>query len=158
MSNFGKLNFSISLNPTAAFPLDAREYFTSLEDANIASQSAVDVGSTDGVYYIGQTIKIVEGGVAKAYIIQPDKTLKECTSVTVDQEITEASLNPVTSKAIFLAIKNLQDQIDAITAGDTDVADVSGNTLSIYKSAEVLEKLLTLQDNIGNVESNILYL
>jgi hypothetical protein len=31
--DFGKLEFSVSFNPTSAFPLDARSYFESLESA-----------------------------------------------------------------------------------------------------------------------------
>ena len=31
--DFGKLNFSVSFNPTSAFPLDARSYFESYESA-----------------------------------------------------------------------------------------------------------------------------
>ena len=33
MAEFGKLNFSVSFNPTSAFPLDARCYFETLTAA-----------------------------------------------------------------------------------------------------------------------------
>lgn len=77
MEEFGKLNFSVSFNRTSAFPIEANGYFTSLAEAEAAAQTAVEVGSADSTYYIGETLTVVEGDTAKNYIIQPDKTLKE---------------------------------------------------------------------------------
>lgn len=74
--NFAKNARAVAFNPTSAFPLDARTYFESLEAAQNAASAAVEVGSSDGVYYFGQTLSVVEGGVASFYIIQPDKSLK----------------------------------------------------------------------------------
>lgn len=74
--NFAKNARAVAFNPTSAFPLDARTYFESLEAAQNAASTAVEVGSSDGVYYFGQTLSVVEGGVAQFYIIQPDKSLK----------------------------------------------------------------------------------
>lgn len=73
--DFGKLNFSVSFNPTSAFPLDARSYFESYASAQSAAATAKPAGSTDSVYYYGQTITVVENGVSSFYIIQPDGTL-----------------------------------------------------------------------------------
>lgn len=84
MAEFGKLNFSTALNPTSAFPLDARSYFESLEAAQLAAQSAREAGSTESVYYYGQHICVVEGGAATLYVIQPDGTLKAAGSGTSD--------------------------------------------------------------------------
>jgi hypothetical protein len=67
--NFGKLDFDVSLNLTAAFPLDARSYFESLSAAELAAASAEEVGSTNTVYYYGQTIAVVENNIATLYII-----------------------------------------------------------------------------------------
>jgi hypothetical protein len=75
--NFSKMNFSVSINPLSAFPLDARSYFESYDEAVIAAQRAVEAGSTEGVHYFGQTICVVENNVASMYIIQPDGTLGE---------------------------------------------------------------------------------
>lgn len=72
---FGKLNFSVSFNPTSAFPLDARSYFESYADAESAAAKAVSAGSADSIYYYGQTLVVVENNKAKFYIIQPDNTL-----------------------------------------------------------------------------------
>lgn len=77
MGNFGKLNFSVAFNPTSAFPLDASSYFTSKSEAIEAASTAVEPGSSDSVHYIGKILCVVEDGVAKSYIIQPDKSLAE---------------------------------------------------------------------------------
>ena len=76
MADFGKLNFSVSFNPTSGFPLDARYYFSTLASAQEAAASAVEVGSADGTYFIGQNIVVVEGDTATLYVIQPNKELK----------------------------------------------------------------------------------
>lgn len=83
MAEFGKLNFSVSFNPTSAFPLDTRSYFESLTQATAAAATADVAGSSTTTYYYGQTVVVVENGVATLYIIQPDKTLKEVGSVPV---------------------------------------------------------------------------
>ena len=70
------LNFSVSLNPTSAFPLDARSMFGSYEAAVIAAASAENAGSANTVYYIGQQLTVFENGIVSTYLIQPDKTLK----------------------------------------------------------------------------------
>lgn len=75
--DFGKLNFSTSFNPTAAFPLDARSYFETLAAAEAAAKTAVIAGSADSVYYFGQTLAVVENNYATLYIIQPDKSLQK---------------------------------------------------------------------------------
>lgn len=75
MADFGKVNFSVALNPTSAFPLDARTYFTSLEEAKAAAATAEEVGSTNTVYYIGQKLCVYEGEKAKWYTIQPGGNL-----------------------------------------------------------------------------------
>ena len=59
MADFGKLNFAVSFNPQTAFPLDARYYFSSLEDAQAAAASAVEVGSSDGTYFYGENVCVV---------------------------------------------------------------------------------------------------
>ena len=51
--NFSKMNFSVSFNPTAAFPLDARSYFESYNAAVAAAANAVEAGSAEGVLYFG---------------------------------------------------------------------------------------------------------
>lgn len=81
--DFGKLNFSTSFNPTAAFPLDARCYFESLTAAEEAAASAMPAGDSTTVYHYGMTVCVVEDNAATLYIIQPNKTLAEVGSVPV---------------------------------------------------------------------------
>lgn len=83
MAEFGKLNFSVSFNPTSAFPLDARSYFETLTEAQAAATTAGEAGSSTTTYYYGQTLVVVESGVATLYVIQPDKTLKAAGSAVL---------------------------------------------------------------------------
>lgn len=71
MADFGKLNFSVALNPTSAFPLDARCYFESLEAAQAAAATAEAAGSTNTVYYYGQKVLVYENDQVTWYTIQP---------------------------------------------------------------------------------------
>lgn len=84
---FGKLNFSVSFNPTSAFPLDARSYFESYTEAEKAAKIAVAAGSADSVYYYGQTLVVVEDNVAKFYIIQPNNTLSAVEGSSGETEV-----------------------------------------------------------------------
>lgn len=74
---FGTLDFAVAFNRQTAFPLDAESYFESLEAATAAANSAQEAGSSETVYYYGQTIAVVENRKATLYVIQPDNTLKE---------------------------------------------------------------------------------
>lgn len=80
--NFGKNNRSVAFNPTSAFPLDARSYFESYEEAFAAARTAKEVGSTESVYYYGQILVVVEDNKATLYMIQPDNSL----TVVLDDE------------------------------------------------------------------------
>ena len=73
--DFGKVAFSVSFDPTFAFPVDARSYFESYDAAVVAAASAKEAGSSESVYYYGQTLVVVENNKATFYIIQPDGTL-----------------------------------------------------------------------------------
>lgn len=84
---FGKLNFSVSFNPTSAFPLDARSYFESYAEAERAAELAVAAGSAESVYYYGQTLVVVENDKAKFYIIQPDNTLSAVEGSSGETEV-----------------------------------------------------------------------
>lgn len=83
MANFGTLPFAVAFAPQTAFPLDSRYYFDSLESAQSAASSAVEVGSSDGTYFIGQNVVVVTSSDATLYVIQPDKTLKAVGSSVV---------------------------------------------------------------------------
>ena len=89
--DFGKNNRSVAFNPTSAFPLDARSYFESYEAARLAAATAEEAGSTNSIYYYGQTLVVVENKKATLYIIQPDNTLTpigetaENSSIKIDE-------------------------------------------------------------------------
>lgn len=73
---FGKLDFAVSFNPTTAFPLDARYYFTSYEEAEKAALSAKEVGSSESIYYYGEIIVVVAARKATLYVITPENKLE----------------------------------------------------------------------------------
>lgn len=130
MADFGKLNFSVSFNPTTAFPLDARSYFESLDAAKAAASAAVEIGSASGTYYIGQSLVVVEGTTATMYVIQPDKTLApvgsgsggsyvigsglkldpDTNTLSVDTatEVDQDNTKPITSAAVFETVGNIE--------------------------------------------------
>lgn len=133
MADFGKLNFSVSFNPTSAFPLDARCYFDSLALAKAAAATAQAVGSTDTVYYVGQRFLVVENDTPTWYTIQADKTLladgtgSGGTSFTTDDTLSlesgvlsvnttdaveENNTNPITSKGVYAYIKSTVGTIE----------------------------------------------
>ena len=68
---FGTLDFAVAFNRQTAFPLDAKSYFESLVDAQAAAATAQAAGSSETVYYFGQTIAVVENNEATLYTIQP---------------------------------------------------------------------------------------
>ena len=70
------LNYHVSLNPSKAFPLDARSMFGSYAEAVSAAATAENAGSDKTVYYIGQMLTVYENGIVSHYSIQADKTLK----------------------------------------------------------------------------------
>lgn len=76
ITSLPKLNFSVPFAMTAALPLDYNAYFDNLVEAQAAALTAGELGSTDTVYYYGQTIVVVTSSSANLYMIQPDKTLK----------------------------------------------------------------------------------
>lgn len=76
ITSLPKLNFSVPFAMTAALPLDYNAYFDNLVEAQAAALTAGEIGSTDTVYYYGQTLVVVTSSSANLYVIQPDKTLK----------------------------------------------------------------------------------
>lgn len=77
MTDFGKLNFSTSFNPTSAFPLDARVLFSSLEEAQAAATSAEAPGSKNTQYFFGQKLLVLTETTAQWYKITPQNTLEK---------------------------------------------------------------------------------
>ena len=114
MADFGKLNFAVSFNPQTAFPLDARYYFSTLSAAQAAAAAAVEVGSSDGVYFYGENVCVVTDSAADLYIIQPDKTLKAVGTVVLgDDKSIEIVDGKVTLKGFNSATAGQQPRINA---------------------------------------------
>ena len=150
MIDFGKLDFAVSFSPLTAFPLDARYYFESLASANLAAQSAVEVGSSDGRYFFGENIVVVENGEAKMYIIQPDKSLKEVGG------------NILINEKVFL--KDSDGKLDLVgfadaVAGAQLTKGEDGNLKWVKPDTTTVEGLSTavksLQTTVGNSDSGL---
>lgn len=131
MAEFGKLNFAVSFNPQTAFPLDARYYFDSLSAAQTAASGAVEVGSSEGTYFYGETVCVVADGAADLYIIQPNKTLKAVGSVVLgDDKSIEIVDGKITLKGFGSATAGQQPRIStdgtSIEWYTPDTSTVSG--------------------------------
>lgn len=150
MIDFGKLDFAVSFSPLTAFPLDARYYFESLASANLAAQSAVEVGSSDGRYFFGENIVVVENDEAKMYIIQPDRSLKEVGG------------NILINEKVFLKDSNgkldLVGFADAV-AGAQLTKGEDGNLKWVKPDTTTVEGLSTavesLKTTVGDAESGL---
>lgn len=141
--NFGKANRSIAFDPTSAFPLDARSYFEKMSDAEAAAASAKEVGSTDSVYYYGQTLVVVENNVATLYIIQPNQTL-----IPIGGDLESASIQVDPKQFIFengvLSLQNFKSAQEGQipTVGPNGVLTwVTPNT---YTKTEIDARLASL--------------
>ena len=135
MAEFGKLNFSVSFNPTKAFPLDARYYFDSKSAAEAAAASAVEVGSSEGVYHYGMNLVVVEDGTATMYMIQPNKTLTKLASTTSSGDLTKDVIE-------------LQGKVATL---ESDVAALESKITSVFnfKGTKATEAELPPSNNTG---------
>lgn len=139
MSDFGKLDFNISLKPTSAFPLDARCYFESLEAAEAAAATAEEAGSSNTIYYYGQKLVVVDGDTATWYTIQPDNTLKVdgTGGGAADAELSIESTNAVQNKAVATKFAEVDDTIETITGQIGDEVDDQSDLIDQIKIALV---------------------
>lgn len=164
MAEFGKLNFSVSFNPTSGFPLDARYYFDSKSAADTAAAGAVEVGSADGTYFIGQNIVVVEESAATLYVIQPDKTLKAVgTTPLGDNKTIEVSSDGTIS---LLGIADAQTGAYPTKKADGSIEWVKPDTTTIEGITQEVEALggrmddaesdiSALETTVGNADSGL---
>ena len=82
MAEFGKLPFQVAFDPTTGFILDARQYFTSYEDAVKAAKSAKEMGSKETVYYYGMQVLVDDGESVTWYQITRSNTLEPLSSAS----------------------------------------------------------------------------
>ena len=148
--NFSKMNFSVSFNPTSAFPLDARSYFESYDLALAAAAKAVEAGSTEGTLYFGQTIAVVENGAAQLYIIQPDKTLTEVGSkVVVDENAFELDEDGTLK---LLGLAEAEEGAQLVKSKDGSLIWVKPDTTTVDGLAGAVE---TLEEELGKTNAAI---
>ncbi len=153
---FGKLNFSVSFNPTSAFPLDARSYFESYAKAEEAAAKAVSVGSAESEYFYGQTLVVVENDVAKFYIIQPNNTLTAVegsngqTEVPVNSDLFEKDENG------NLSLKGFDKaEIGAFFTKGADGTLVWTKPINAYTKTETDEKIRQAVADAAHVKRKI---
>ena len=88
--DFGKLNFAVGFNRTSAFPLEANSYFEEYSKAVAAAASAVEVGSSESAYYIGQLLIVKDSEVGVGlYQINAGKTLTKFGQASSADELAE---------------------------------------------------------------------
>ena len=148
MADFGKLNFAVSFNPQTAFPLDARYYFSTLSAAQAAAAAAVEVGSSDGVFFYGENVCVVTDSAADLYIIQPDKTLKAVGTVVLgDDKSIEIVDGKVTLKGFNSATAGQQPRINAAGTAlewyTPDTSTVSGLADTVAGHTQDIQNLQT---------------
>ena len=155
--NFGKLNFSVSFNPTSAFPLDARCYFESYEAAQAAAQTAMPAGDSTTVYYYGMTLCVVEDGTATLYIIQPNKTLSKVgNSIAYDEK---AFLINNEDKLSLVGFADAVAGAQLIKGADGNLQWVKPDTTTVEglatEVAGLRKDVTSLQGTVGNGESGL---
>lgn len=119
------LNFAVALKPTSAFPLDARSMFGSYAAAVAAAATAEEPGSTNSIYYIGQTLTVYENGIVADYKIQADKTLKAAGAKVIpdDKTITYGDDGETLSLKSFGKQYFKHHDADTIITGDYTYPD-----------------------------------
>lgn len=167
--DFGKLEFSVSFNPTSAFPLDARSYFESLASAQAAAASATEVGKADSAYYVGQTLVVVENGTATFYMIQPNKTL-----VAIGEKIKvntklfeydtngnlslkgfdEAAINSVLSKNVDGTL-SWKIPVDAYSKAETDAKIDAAVAAAAHLKRKIVDRVEDINVNADDAEHYI---
>lgn len=148
--DFGKLNFSVSFNPTSAFPIDARCYFESYAAAEAAAAQAEAAGSSNTVYYYGQNVVVVENGVASFYIIQPDGTLGEVGGkVTINTDLFEYDEDGNLSlKGFAKAVAGAQ----LVKGADNTISWVKPDSTTVEGLSTAVE---TLRKDVDNLTKNV---
>ena len=144
--DYGKLNFSVSFNPTSAFPIDARCYFESLADAERAAATAEYAGSSNTIYYYGQNIVVVENNTASFYIIQPDGTLGQVGGTV---EISDAIFEYNADKELtLLGFENAETGAQLTKSADGTLQWIKPDATTIEG---VQTELANLQTTVSNM-------
>lgn len=159
MADFGKLNFSVSFNPTSGFPIDARYYFDTLEAAKTAAAGAVEVGSADGVYFYGMNLVVVEDNVATLYVIQPDKTLKpvgttpvgDNKTISVSEDGIISLMGIADAQTGAYPSKKADGSIEWVKPDTTTIEGVSQEVEALGGRVDTTEReIATLKETVGD--------
>lgn len=160
-TNFGKLNFSTSFNPTSAFPIDARTYFESLVSAQEAAATAEEAGSANTTYYYGQILVVNEGGSVAAYQITPAKALQKLASTTASGDLAHDVLElqgkvSVLEGNVSTLSSGLSSLSGTVTTLSEGLATVSGNVTTLSSQLGTLsETVETLSTGLSTVSSGL---
>jgi hypothetical protein len=150
--NFGKGNRSIAFNPTAAFPLDARCYFESLEEAEEAARSAEDAGSTNTIYYFGQTIAVFENNISKLYIIQKNNEGKgTLLEIATNSYVTE-KINKLADETADAVLSNFVKYSEPQEL-NTDQKTQARNNIGAVSQDDVDDRINQIISDASNTES-----
>lgn len=130
-----KLNFSVSLAMTGAFPVEANAFFDTYEEAERAARNAEAAGSTNTIFYYTQVIHVTKGEKAGLYEITTDNTLKRLdgddgVAFTTDETLSLSENNvlsvntakepeanntlPITSAAVATTVGNINEILKTI--------------------------------------------
>lgn len=160
-TNFGKLNFSTSFNPTSAFPIDARTYFESLVSAQEAAATAEEAGSANTTYYYGQILVVNEGGAVAAYQITPAKALQKLASTTASGDLAhdvlelQGKVSALEGNVSTLS-SGLSSLSGTVTTLSEGLATVSGNVTTLSSQLGTLSETVgTLSTGLSTVSSGL---
>lgn len=160
-TNFGKLNFSTSFNPTSAFPIDARTYFESLVSAQEAAATAEEAGSANTTYYYGQILVVNEGGSVAAYQITPAKALQKLASTTASGDLAhdvlelQGKVSALEGNVSTLS-SGLSSLSGTVTTLSEGLATVSGNVTTLSSQLGTLSETVgILSTGLGTVSSGL---
>lgn len=121
-----KLNYSVALTMTGAFPVEGNSFFKTYAEAVAAAATAEAPGSTATVYYFTQILHVTEGDQRGLYEIQNDKTLKKVgggtefktdesltfengvLSVNTADKVEQDNTLPVSSAAVNTVVGNIE--------------------------------------------------
>lgn len=130
-----KLNYSVALTMTGAFPVEGNSFFKTYAEAVAAAATAEAPGSTATVYYFTQILHVTEGDQRGLYEIQNDKTLKKIgggsesaaiktddslsyengiLSVNTADKVEEDNTLPITAAAVHAVVGNIEILLETI--------------------------------------------
>lgn len=137
LSEVPKLNFSVALSMTGAFPVEANAFFKTYDEAFEAAAVAQPPGSTETIYYYTQVLHVTEGDQAGLYEIMPDNSLlkiddmvsggisfttnetlslseSNVLSVNTADKVEQGNKLPVTSAAVYETVGLIESRLEEI--------------------------------------------